>query len=368
MAKAGRTLQALAAEIVRRAEAKRDFIAPVTKLSMGLAAETDSPVLQLTNGDVKSFPITPHAHGQLAEYVSIPLTYYRRMEQEDPVLLAKNVNRWLEQIGDAAKDKPAPRRMVRTLDGQVRAVLSDGYRPLENEDLADAILPVLNELDLMILSCEITDRRLYIKAVDRSIERDVPTGKHMGDGGHTIFDTCCPAITISNSEVGSGALSISAGVWTKACTNLADFGANMRKYHTGKRAELSDEVYALLTDATKQATDRAVWMQTTDLVKGAFAAAQFDALCARLGTAAAEAIPAEQVVEVIERVGKRFSLNGDERKGVLAALIRDGDLSRYGLHSAVTRFSQEDAVGYDRATELERIGGEIITNEAALAD
>lgn len=360
MAKAGRTLQDLAAEIERRAEVKRDFIAPVSKLSLGLRADDDAPVLQIANGDVMAFPATAYAHGQIAEFAGIPLAYYRRMEQEDPLLLSQNVNRWLQDLGDK-------RRMVRTLDGNCRAFLSDGYRALENEDLAEAVLPVLSELDLLILSCEITDRRLYIKAVDRSIERDVPTGRKMGDSSHVFFDTCSPAITISNSEIGGGALSIETGVFTKACTNLAMIGSNMRKYHTGKRAELSDEVYALLTDETKKASDKAVWMQTRDLVKGAFAQASFDALLAKLGAAAAEPIAAEHVVEVVERVGRRFSLSGDERKGVLACLIRDGDLSRYGMHAAVTRFSQDDAVTYDRATELERIGGDIIADEAALA-
>lgn len=358
MAKTGRSLQDLAAEITRRAEAKRDFIAPTGKLSMTVV--DDAPMLELANGTTQAFPVSDYAHGQIAEYAGIPLAYYRRMQAEAPALLGQSVNRWLADLS-------TKRRMIRTLDGRVRAVLSDGYRALENEDLAEAILPVLMELDLLILSCEITDRRLYIKAVDRGIERDVPTGKKMGDGSHHFFDTCSPAITISNSEVGGGALAIETGVYTKACTNLAMIGSNMRKYHTGKRAELSDDVYALLTDETRKATDRAVWMQTTDLVKGAFAAAQFDGMIQKLGVAAGHVIPAEDVVQTVERAGRRFSLTGEERGGVLAALIRDGDLTRYGLHSAVTRYSQEAAVSYDRATELERIGGEIIELEDALA-
>jgi hypothetical protein len=48
-----------------------------------------------------------------------------------------------------------------------------------------------------------------------------------------------------------------------------------------------------------------------------------------------------------------------EGAGVLAHLIRGGDLSQWGLVSAVTRFSQ-DVADYDRATELERIGGRIV--------
>ena len=48
-----------------------------------------------------------------------------------PMLLADNANRWL-------KDKGEDRRLIRTLDGKARALLSDKYRPLENEDLAEA--------------------------------------------------------------------------------------------------------------------------------------------------------------------------------------------------------------------------------------
>ena len=351
MARVGRSLQDLAAEIERRAEVKRDFVAPTPKFE--LAVVEDKPVIAVANGSVHNFEINDLAHGQIAEYVGIPAAYYKRMVAEDPKLLIANANRWL-------KDKPKDRRLLRTMDSKLRAFLSDSYRPLENEDLADAVLPVLLDLNLLIISCEITERRLYIKAVDRSIQKDIPNGKHMGDGSHTIFDTISPAITIGNSEVGYGALSIDFGVETRACTNLASFGAKMRKYHTGARAELKDEVYAMLTDETRKATDKAVWLQARDMVKGAFDLAQFEATAMKLTKAGQDQIEPEKVPEVIERVGKRFSLNEGERKGILGRLIQDGDLSRYGLHSAVTRYSQEEVVAYDRATEFEKLGGEII--------
>lgn len=354
MAKFGRSLQDLAAEIERRAEAKKDFIAPVSKLSVEVVE--DKPVLALTNGTIQTFGINDIAHGQVAEYAGIPLPYYKRMLAEEPRLLASNVNRWLQD-----KAKAGDRRMLRTLDGTGRALLSDRYRALENEDLGEAVLPILLDMNLLILSCEITDRRLYIKAVDRSIERQLPTGRSMGDGaGHEFFDVLSPAITISNSEVGGGALAIETGTYTRACTNLAMVGSNLRKYHTGQRAAIADDVYALLTDETKKATDSAVWMQVRDLVRGAFAEAQFDTLLTKIGASTKDRIAPDQVVEVVERAGRRFSLNEGERKGVLGALIAGGDLTRYGLHSAITRYSQEDVVAYDRATEMERLGGEVI--------
>lgn len=348
--KTGITLTALATEIERRRNAKSDFIAPASHLTVAVD-QVGTPTLKL--GNTGNFDINSIAHEQLADYAGIPMPYYRRMLADDPQLLADNINRWLR---DKAESKD--RRMIRTLDNSVRAVLSDKYRTLENEDMAEAVLPVLQERDLLIMSCDITDSRLYIKAVDRSIEQHVPTGKKMGDGSHTIFDVICPAITISNSEVGRGSLMIESGVFTKACTNLATFGASMRKYHTGARAEISDDVFALLSDKTRRLTDAALWAQARDLVAAAFDKAKFEATAARLAEATEDKIKAD-VVEVIERLGRKTGLADGERKGVLHHLIEGGDLTRYGLHSAVTRFSQ-DVENYDRATELERIGARVI--------
>jgi hypothetical protein len=52
-------------------------------------------------------------------------------------------------------------------------------------------------------------------------------------------------------------------------------------------------------------------------------------------------------------------LSSGEGDGILAHLIRGGDLSQWGLCSAIARMSQ-DIEDYDRATELERIGGKLI--------
>lgn len=65
-------------------------------------------------------------------------------------------------------------------------------------------------------------------------------------------------------------------------------------------------------------------------------------------------------VQAVEVLSKKHGLNGDEQKGVLRHLIEGGDLSLWGMTNAFTRFSQ-DVESYDRATELEALGGNIIT-------
>jgi hypothetical protein len=355
--KAGKTLQELAAEITRQAESKLDITQSVEKLGLvveGQAVNEDKVELAVgrRDGTTNYFGINSVAHNQLAEYTGIPAAYYRRLLEQDPLLLEKNVNRWLKEQKD-------DRRLVRTLDGKVRAFLSDRYRALDNEELAEGILPVLLEKKLSILSCEITDKRLYIKAVDERILRDVPTGKALGDGSHHFFDTISPGIVISNSEVGFGATSIEASVFTRACTNLALIGNLIRRAHVGGRAQVVDGAEALFTDRTRALTDKAVVAQLRDVVKGALDEARFAAHADKLKEAAGVKFAVKDVTEVVERFGKRAQLTEGTRKGILERLIEGGDFTKYGLHAAVTRHSA-DVADYDVATELERLGGEVI--------
>lgn len=344
--KMGRSLEDLAKEITRQQETKRDFIANTEHIQMRVGNEP-----RLIVGDELDFGVRPLAHGQVAAHAGIPKNYYDRMLNEAPALLAENVNTWFHK-------NPA-KRMVRTLDGDARAFLSDAYRPLDNFDLLEAALPRLFELNVDIMSCEVTESRLYLKVVDKRIQKDIPTGRALGDGSHIFFDTACPALVLSNSEVGAGALSVQTAVFTRLCTNLAIVGErSARKYHIGARADIGEALYALLSDKTRKLTDAALWAQIGDVVTGAFDQAQFDAVCEHIGAAAKDKIEADPV-KVVEITAKKFGFNETERAGVLTNLIKSGDLSRYGLHAAITR-TAEDLPDYDRASSFEAIGGKVI--------
>src|SRR6266851_4456893 len=63
--------------------------------------------------------------------------------------------------------------------------------------------------------------------------------------------------------------------------------------------------------------------------------------------------------KAVEQLQTRFNLNNDEKGSVLRALVEGGDLSMWGLANAVTRIAEE-APTYDRATDLEAIGGPVL--------
>lgn len=358
--KSGRSLIELAKEVERRANAKQDYVAKNSALSMSVdKTECDQEFERLLRLNVATdkFGINELAHDQIGSYCEIPSKYYERCRTQDPDLLVHNVNTWIQRKG-------ADKRMVRTLDGTARAFLSDKYRPMENEDLAAAILPIILDTGKFdIMSCEVTDRKLYLKVVGKELSRELAkTGNYLGDGNHRIVRVAYPAVTISNSEVGYGALSIQVGLYDSGCSNLATFGErSMRKYHVGARHDLMPEdLVSMLSDDTRKKTDAALWGQVRDVVNSGFNAERFNSLVDQVEGAQADRIDREaDVVKVVKAAGTRLGITEGEQKGVLQALIEGGDLTRFGVYNAVTRYAA-DVESYDRATELERIGAAVI--------
>lgn len=344
----GKSLMELAAEIERQAKTKQDWLVPLKTMEMTPEGTLHIPV---PKAEPLNLNVNELAHRQIGSYTGIPAPYYDKLLAAAPHLLAENVNHWLHADEDV--------RMVRTLDGNVRAFLSNGFRPLENVDLARAALPALGGLGVEIVSSEITERRLYIKAVDRRVVRQVDTGRIV-DGSKVGFDELFPTITISNSEVGSGSLMIETGAFTHACKNMMIFRErSMRKYHVGKKHELVDDsMVTMLSDRTRALTDAALWSQVGDVVKGAFNPEQFGNAVKKLSVLTEQKIEGK-VEEAVEVTAKKFGFNDGEQEDVLKHLIEGGDLSRYGLLNAITR-TAEDRSDYDRATAFERFGGEII--------
>lgn len=352
MAKQGRTLQELAAELVRQQESKKDYIAPQGAIEAVVLSDA-SVALTGLNGGPKT--LTPYAHGQLADHLGITKKYYDRMLANKPDLLAENVNVWL-------RDDPQNMRLVRTLDQKVRGILSSKFRPLDNFDLAQVVIPELDKLDATIVSCELTETRLYIKAILPALSDTIPVGHTLGEGHFTGLDrgTVVAAIVISNSDIGAGTLRIEPSVFTTFCTNLAVLKqAAMRKYHVG-RAGTADEQFEVYRDDTREADDKAFWLKVRDITIRAFDPAAFTAAVAQLKGAAETPITSNDLPTVVEVAVRQLALPTGLGGNILTALAAGGDLTKWGLSSAITRVAN-DVADYEDATLLERAGGAVIT-------
>lgn len=339
--KDGRTLLALAHEVERQSLSKKDYIADSRRIQAGFTGGTveGTPVLRLVGKG--EFSLTRIAHQQVAERLGIPQRYYDRMVQTAPRLWQENVHHWFQVSSD--------KRMVRTLDGQIRALVSERYRPLDNIDLLKAVLPRIKSLNADVLSCEITESRLYIKAVTARITADVSVG-----------DIVQAGIVISNSEVGMGSIRVEPLIYRLSCRNGAIVNdAAFRTSHIGRghRSGLGDdspEAQEFYKDETRQADDKAFWLKVRDTVDAAVDVVQFRKTVQRMQDAKSRKITGD-VAEIVEVVTDRLACTDDEGAAIMRHLIEGGELSAYGLGNAVTRMSQ-DVKDYDRATDFERAG------------
>lgn len=336
----GMSLVSLAQELERQVGTRQDFLTPANRLS--LVAPNGGGV-QLEGLPVGPLAITKHAHEQIRSYTEIPAKYYDRMLKEQPALLANNVNVWL-------REEISAKRMVRTLDGKARAFLSNRYRPLDNYDLATAVLPALKESGAVIRSSSVTETHLYIKAALPSLSREVRGSRRRGD----VIEA---GVSISNSEVGDGSLRVDPFFFLLVCLNGMTREAIIRKYHVGRAVDI-DAAVEVFTDNTRKLDDAAFFAKVADVVRAAFDPAMFEAEVQRFEATTQQEVSGDPM-KVIEATIERLALPPATRTGILSNFIKGGDISRWGLANAVTALANTEE-DYELSTLLERAGGKVI--------
>lgn len=334
----GMTLSQMAQEVQRQSTAKKDFVAPTQQIKL---LDQDGKVL-MQLGDHHTFDVAGNAHAQIADRLKIPKAYYDRLLQQAPGLLVENTNHWLE----TTKEK----RMIRTLDGKARAFLSERYRPLDNYELLGAVLPVLHDQKVEIMSCNVTENNLYLKVIFPDLVTDVPGSKQVGD-------TIRMGFSMRNSETGHSSFAVEPFVDRLVCTNGMILEHAMRKYHVGRGGHDTDS-FEVMRDETRHQTDKAFWMQVQDVVRSAVNTDLLKKTAEKFSEAAQQKLSGNPV-EIIEVVRKQFQLSEGHAGDVLRNLIENGDLSRWGLANAVTQVAN-DLQDYEVSTQLERTGGKII--------
>jgi hypothetical protein len=364
------TLQDLAAEVKRVDTVKRDFLGETTFLEarprvqlevVGEHAGIEETQHQITPetldiaikgvGDqTETFEVNTLAHRQIARKTPIKADYYKHMLEHAPALLATNINHWF-------RETPAP-RLIRTLDGFVRAFLTNAYRPVQNHDLLNAILPALMEIpggkDLRFESNALTERRMYLKAFIPSREIPIKSAR--------VNDVIRVGFVLGNSEVGCGSVYARPMVMVLSCANGMQFDKyTQRIRHVGRRIQVDDDAAReIYSREALEADDKALVLKTRDMALAAFKEATAEQMTVDILNATNSDPIEGDVPAAIEEVGDRIGgLTQDEQSGIVGYLAAGGDLSKWGVSQAVTRFSQ-DVESYDRADKLERMGAKVI--------
>ena len=336
-------LMSLMQKVADQAARSADYLAPTNDLQK-TTSEDGAPqmVIEANHGEpTKILDINSVAFGQLANHADIDVRTAKRLQANYPAEFDALLN--------AHFSKEPKRKMLRTFDGLqgntsneanrgiLRAFVSDRFKTFDNANLLQSSLPQLMDSGARwrVVSADISERRMYLR-----LKSEVQTGT-----GANVGDLCANGIGLSNSETGSGSISVFQIFWTLACLNGLQTQNKNRTSHLTSARDTGD--WMLLSDEAKAADNQALELKVRDLVGAYSSRLNFDEVLDQMRSAASDIIEGEavDVTEVVGNLGKVMSLSKKENASVLNGLMatigqsgfeQDKPLSRATLVNAVT--------------------------------
>ena len=331
-------LDTLKAEINRQAMVKQDAIIPTDK--MQFITRNEKHFITGRENDM-ALNATDLCVKQIATRSGIGGGYLSQMIDLAPELLDANINYWW-----TASPK---NRLVRTLDGNARAFMSDRYKTMDNKPIMDTIFNILDMNDIEVKSCDVTNSRMYLKVVSPKLEGEVSVGDPVQMG-----------VAISNSEVGLGALDIRPLIYRLVCDNgmvsATDYGANLKKVHLGPKHDLG----IVYSKSTQDVVNQGLMLQIKDTITSALSEDTFRQHLDSYRAAKEKKITGN-VVDAVKALGKLTGFTETEGDQILNRLVDGGDRSMYGLMNSLSAFAQDPSLNYDRASQMEIISGKVIS-------
>lgn len=373
------TLQNLVTELKRQKESCHDFVADVRHFNI----ETEKGKIFLAPKNVQAgewlpdgrIQFNPKALAQLGEKCnpSIPKKFF------DALVEARGP-RLVELINGLHQDDPS-KRLIRCLDGNVRAWLSNTYRILGNHDIAFECMAEAHKAQAQVLEASLSDTNMRIKFTTQQVwdsvdvvQRSGPQGGWFAGAlgnkelqGQTILGatirnelpggpgTVHPIVTVSNSETGHGGFHVRIGILMGICFNVATLEDVVSQIHLGERME-----EGVFTAETIAADSKVIMLKARDAVRAAFDTDKFKAMVAKAKNAQVDKI--EKPISAVENIMEVGSINEEHKDALLSYFMQDYTPTRFGLAQAVSRLAQDLADG-DEAYEMERLAGKIINNK-----
>ena len=359
-------LMSLMQKVADQAARSADYLAPTNDLQK-TTSEDGAPqmIIEAAHGEpTKILDINSVAFGQMANHADIDVRTAKRLQANYP--------EEFDALLNAHFLKEPKRKMLRTFDGLqgntsneanrgiLRAFVSDRFKTFDNANLLQSSLPQLMDSGARwrVVSADISERRMYLR-----LKSEVQTGT-----GANVGDLCANGIGLSNSETGSGSISVFQIFWTLACLNGMQTQNKNRTSHLTSARDTGD--WMLLSDEAKNADNAALELKVRDLVKAYASPENFQTVLEQMRSAADDIIEGEavDVTEVVNNLGKVMSLSKKENASVLNGLMatigqsgfeQDKPLSRATLVNALTACAHRADV--DDVDMWQQRGGALLT-------
>ncbi len=324
----------------------QDAIAKARAISFApdavVASDNVKPVVRMMVGKGSAQSIHKHALGQMAAKVGIPGQYLGQ--------LATSSDEWQRNLAAEILNKhfhegqPLDRFLVRSVAGEVRGVLSDRYRRLDNRPLLEAFAGECQKIGAVPVDGTFSDTRITLKAFLPMVFEPVPN------------EVMCLGVEWGNSDFGAARHTVRAMIWRLWCTNKATMEDTLAQVHLGAvmpdSIELSQRTYDYDTKTSVSAL--------RDIVRGVLAPKKVNALLATIKSADENKIQWKSAKSLL---AKKL-LKGEMQKVEDAFTSDDvqnlpAGESTWRLSNAISWIagSTEDA---DRKLELQRLAGQVV--------
>jgi len=327
------------------------------------------------SGHDGTFRPTNVALTHLSNLTRIPLDHLRLTAAKYPDLAADMVNRWMHdsdianRIGTAKPrvnrvDPGTQRQLVRAFepngsDGVLRAILSKGYRIIDNLDVAGIALDQIEKAkrDDVKIDGSLSEERMHLNFTlsDMRAEISFPEKGH----GHKMIRVPCGAgLRVKNSDVGLAQMVVVPTLLVFSCTNLLVSTEELSQIHVGSEYKDMD----ILSHDTIRKMNASLFARMRDVIKACLVAEKFQAIADLFAENAGW--PVDHPEQAILNISDKFSFGDEISKGILSKYIeetQDHGRTRFAMAQAITFQAHElKDKDYEKAVVLEEAGSQVL--------
>jgi len=289
-------------------------------------------------------PISSHAFGQLTSRAGMRTQYARDLladSQNEPwkaELLQHSMREHLQHSDS--------RFLVRSIDNQVRGVLSDSYKRMDSRPLLDAFIQSATAIGAKPYSGHATETRCAVRCIVPEIVEPTP-------GEMMVF-----GLNWQNSDFGAGSYTVSLFALRLVCLNGMVGENALKKAHFGSRLSEGDVSFSSKTYQLDQST---LVSATSDAVASMMSESKIRERSERIRAAAGE----EATFEALwKRVGK--NLTKADRDATRAAYEGPDQLNMpegqttWRFANALSWVANSEETPEERKLDLQHVAGQLV--------
>ncbi|MDA7514203.1 hypothetical protein N8508_00280 [bacterium] len=296
--------------------------------------------------DKNKFSINPHAVAQTGGRMGVPTKYIKDLalgqEKWERDLAANILN---EHMGHTDRHKV----LIRTVDDEVRGVMSDRYKRMNTLEIYGQFLDATNKQGAVVVDAHLTPIKSYVETI---IPKLVPVVTENNGTIYVVFGA-----RIQNSDFGAGSLEVRNFMIQAVCLNGMVTNSPLKRKHVGSR--ISDDI--TFSERTVQLETKAQASIVNDLVTDLLSTSGIKKQISNIQDSSAKKMDMQKELLKLPKMGiqkgevdliGKVLMDNNESDGVA------GTGSAWKLSQAITAVARDsDAT---RRRDLEEIGGSFI--------